>query len=204
MVKLSHSKFGSNANAQFIGILSHCGVPTEVFTTLLQQDLKETLGVVNDYLDNPILLREWVAKIGNLYESRCLGTDYTDTISGEETAQEAKCITYTESSVPTMTHEVVVTLLEAGFLPKTSKFLRDKLRSVLKKACEKVKDKMHVTIAKSVTMMCIADDLGILKENEVSVRFGKPFLDEETGRYVNFIDGDVLVGRVYIILNALT
>jgi hypothetical protein len=45
-------------------------------------------------------------------------------------------------------------------------------------------------------MTCIADDLGILEENEVSIRFGKPLLDEETGRIVPYIVGEVLVARV--------
>jgi hypothetical protein len=67
--------------------------------------------------------------MGKIYEIRCSGTEYNDDVSGEDAMQEPRSITYTESGVPTMVHEVVVTLLEAGFLPKTSKFLRDKLRT---------------------------------------------------------------------------
>jgi hypothetical protein len=55
---------------------------------------------------------------------------------------------------------------------------------------------MHIVVAKSTTMICIADDTGTLEEDEVSIRFGKPFMDEETGRFLNFIQGDVLVARV--------
>jgi len=195
VVKFSTSKFGSTVNAQLIGILSHCGVPTHVFKKLLEQDLQETLGVVNSYLDNPILLRNWVAAMGKIYEIRCSGTEYNDNVSGEDAMQEPRSITYTESGVPTMVHEAVVTLLEAGFLPKTSKFLRDKLKNVLNKTCDKIGDKMHIVVAKSTTMICIADDTGTLEEDEVSIRFGKPFMDEETGRFLNFIQGDVLVAR---------
>jgi hypothetical protein len=137
--------------------------------------------------------------MGRIYQTRCSGTDYTDSTSGEETAQEPRCIVYTESGVPTMPHEVVITLLEAGFLPKSSRFLREKLKMVLTTACAKLKDKMHINVAKSTTMICIADDLGILAEDEVSIRFGKPFVDEETGRYVHSITGDVLVARVNLI-----
>ena len=100
-----------------------------------------------------------------------------------------------------MTHEVCVALLESGFLPKTSRYLREKLKLVLKKACEKISDKMHISIAKSTSLICIADDIGILKENEVSIRFGKPFRDEKTGRNVFYITGDVLVARVRPFVN---
>jgi hypothetical protein len=194
---VSTSKSGNTLNNQFIGILSHCGVPDEVFQSLLEDDLKKTLGLVNDYLDKPILLRDWIAKAGRIYDIRCTGTDYLDT-SGEEAVQEPRCITYNEAGVPTMTHEVCVSLLEAGFFPKSSRILRDKLKHVLIKACEKIgeQNKMHLSLDKSTAMTCIADDLGVLEENQVSIRFGKPFLDEETGRVIPYIDGDVLVARV--------
>ena len=183
-------------NAQLIGILSHCGVPTSSFKVLLEEDLQETLGIVNEYLDNPILLRSWISEAGNIYDMRCSGSEYVDTMSGEDTSQEPRCITYTPAGVPSMLHEVCVGLLEAGFLPKKNKFLREKVKTVIVKACEKLCDKMHISLANSTTMMCIADDLGILEENEVSIRFGKPFRDEDTGRNKYYITGDVLVARV--------
>lgn len=174
----------------------HCGVPTKVFEDLLETDLQKTLGIVNSYLDKPILLRDWIAEIGNIYTIRCSGADFLDSQSGEKNTQEPQCIKYTPDGVPTMIHEACVTMLEAGFLPKTNKKLRDDLKQVLKSACNKICDKMHISLAKSTSMMCIADDLGVLEENEVSIRFGKPFRDEETGRNRYYITGDVLVARV--------
>ena len=180
-----------------IGILSHCGVTTEVFKSLLEKDLKESLGVVNDCLDNPIALRDWVANLGRIYKMRCAGVDeYTDNGTGETKSQEPCCITYNAAGVPTLKEEVCVEMLEAGFLPKTNRHLREKLKVVLTKACEKISEKMHISIAKSTSMICIADDMGVLEENEVSIRFGKPFRDEETGRNRYYIEGDVLVARV--------
>jgi RNA dependent RNA polymerase len=167
----------------------------EVFKELLEQDLQETLGVVNDYLDNPILLRDWIATLGRIYDVRCHGVEYFDS-AGEDTTQEPHSITYDQAGVPTMIQEVCVTLLEAGFLPKTSRFLREKMKQVLINACEKISNKLHISIPKSTTMICVADDLGILEEDEVSIRFGKPFRDEETGRNRYYITGDVLVARV--------
>jgi RNA dependent RNA polymerase len=166
-----------------------------VFELLLEKDLQNTLGVVNAYLDKPVLLRDWIAEIGNIYTFRCSGADYVDGQSGENSNQEPGCINYTPDGVPAMVHEVCVTMLEAGFSPKSNKRLRDSLKQVLKGACNRICDKMHISLAKSTSMMCIADDLGILEENEVSIRFGKPFRDEETGRYRYYIAGDVLVAR---------
>jgi hypothetical protein len=167
-----------------------------VFKELLEQDLQKTLGIVNDYIDNPILLRQWIAEYGKIYSLRCAGADYTDSLSGEELTKEPYSITYGQDRCPTMSHEVCISLLEAGFLPRTSRFLREKLKSVLTKACDKIGEKMHISIAKSTGMICIADDMGILEENEVSIRFGKPIRDEETGRNRYYVSGDVLVARV--------
>lgn len=119
-----------------------------------------------------------------------------DTLSGEDASSEPRRMTYTRAGVPSMVHEVCVALLEAGFMPKQSKFLREKVKNVMVRACEKLEEKMHIGVAKSTTMMCIADDFGILEENEVSIRFGKPFRDTETGRNRCYITGDVLVARV--------
>ena len=152
--------------------------------------------MVNTYLNNPQLLRKWIVSLGRIYEIRCSGIDYTASSSGEDVVQEPNCITYDESGTPTMLHEACVTLLESGFLPKTNSTLRNKLKDVLTKACDKLGEKLHVSIAESTCMMCIADDLGILEENEVSIRFSKPFFDEETGMKKYYLDEDVLVARV--------
>ena len=203
--KTSGSSFGDTINNQLIGILSHCGVETKVFQDLLEQDLRATLGVVNDYLDNPIALRDWIAQLGRIYTRRYSGAeDYTDTQTGDSAHREPRCITYSPAGVPTMLEESAVWLLEAGFLPKTSRILREKLKMVVTRACDKTSEKMHISIAKSTTMMCIADDLGVLEENEVSIRFGKPFRDEETGRNRYYIQGDVLVARVMLSLYSVS
>jgi RNA dependent RNA polymerase len=168
-----------------------------VFKNLLEKDLKESLGVVNECLDKPAALRDWVADLGGIYRIRCFGVDeYTDSGTGETKSKEPRCVAYSSAGVPTMKEEVCVEMLEAGFLPKTNRFLRDKLKFVLMKACEKISEKMHISITKSTSMICIADDLGVLEENEVSIRFGKPFRDKETGRNRYYIEGDVLVARV--------
>jgi len=189
-------KPGGNINTQFIGILSHCGVPTSVFQQLLEDHLENTLGVVNTYLDNPILLRNWIASLANIYDMRCNGSTYNDSNTGEDALQEPYCITYNEAGVPTMLHEAVVSLLESGFLPRTNYFLREKVRWALKNATEKLSDKMHILVSKSATMMCIADDTGVLEENQVSIRFSQPFQDADTGMSCYCITGDVLVARV--------
>ena len=173
-----------------------------MFKDLLERDLQAKLGVVNDYLDNPIALRDWIAQVGRVYAMRFWGAeDYTDTQTGDSARQEPRCIRYSPASAPTMLEEASILLLEAGFLPKTSRILRDKLKTVVMRACDKISEKMHISIAKSTTMICIADDLGILEENEVSIRFGKPFRDEETGRNRYYIQGDVLVARVLPMFN---
>jgi hypothetical protein len=198
-VKWSTFKPASSLNNQLIGILSDRGVPTRVFAELLKVDLDENIGVVNKFLDNPIFLRDWIADKGRIYNIRCLGSEYTETSSGEDAVQEPGCITYDEAGKPTMPHEVCVSMLEAGFIPKENMFLWNTLKHVLIKACDNICDderKLHISVGKSTTLVCIADELDVLEENQVSIRFGNPFLDEETGKSVSYIDGEVLVARV--------
>jgi hypothetical protein len=198
-VKWSTFKPASLLNNQLIGILSDRGVPTQVFADLLKADLDENIGIVNKYLNNPILLRDWIADKGRIYNVRCLGAEYIETSSGEDAVQEPGCISYDGAGKPTMLHEVCVSMLEAGFIPKENRFLWEKIKWVLMKACDNICDdgsKLHISVAKSTTMICIVDELGVLEEDQVSIRFGRPFLDEETGKSIQYIDGEVLVARV--------
>jgi hypothetical protein len=168
-----------------------------VFKDLLEKDLQKCLGVVNDYLEKPVALRDWIADLGGIYRIRYFGmSEYTDSETGQSATQEPRSITCNATGIPTMKEEVCVSMLEAGFLPKTNRYLGQKLKVVLMKACENLSEKMHISISKSTSMMCIADHLGVLEENEVSIRFGKPLRDEETGRNRYYIEGDVLVARV--------
>ena len=178
-------------------------MPTQVFKDLLRQDLEQHLGIVNELLDQPLQLREWVANIGGIYNIRCNGADeYNDSQTGEKNSQEPGCVTYDHQGVPTMKEENCVKLLEAGFLPTSNRYLHEKLKLVIQKACDKVSEKLHIEISKSCTLICVADHLGVLEEDEVSIRFGEPFLDEETGRHSFYIQGDVLIARVVSVLTS--
>ena len=60
---------------------------------------------------------------------------------------------------------------------------------------EKLKEKMHICIPLSTNLFCIADPTDTLKEGEVSLQFSRGIEDPRTGRYCDFVEGDILVAR---------
>ena len=103
---------------------------------------------------------------------------------------------YTKAGVPSTLHEVCISLLEAGFLARQSEYLRKKLQIVLDLKWKTSKGKMLIPVQQSTRMLCIADELGVLGEDEVSIRFAKPFIDRTSGRNIYFLQGNVLIARV--------
>ena len=173
---------------------------TETFSELLEESVQELVTIVKAGLDDPIYLREWVADAGRVYDVRCSSKNYTN----DEDMKDSGQVTYTRAGCPSRLHEIALYLLEAGFSPKQNLFLRNKIEQVVKLVFKAIDGKLHVPIINCTKMMCISDDFGVLNENEVSIRFGSPFVNEKTGRKTHFIEGDVLVARVTGNLSDLT
>jgi hypothetical protein len=69
------------------------------------------------------------------------------------------------------------------------------IRKMISQYCEDLKEKLHIRIPHSTTLLCVADPTGTLREGEVSLRFSNGFLDPKTLRRNPVIVGDILVAR---------
>ena len=70
------------------------------------------------------------------------------------------------------------------------------LRLVIDGFWGKLREKLHIRIPQSTSIYCVADPTGTLKPGEVSLHFSRGIEDKRTGRWRNFIEGDILVARV--------
>jgi len=71
----------------------------------------------------------------------------------------------------------------------------DHVRVMIDRYCEDLKEKLHIRVPHSTTLLCVADPTGTLREGEVSLRFSNGFLDPKTLRRNQVITGDILVAR---------
>lgn len=89
LVKNSVCIYPSNLNTQFIQTLSSNGVPTQVFIEILKEYIHRLAEIVTEN-QNVKVLRDWVAKCGNIMGGRWEGEDcaerglWNDIASGED------------------------------------------------------------------------------------------------------------------------
>lgn len=77
LVKNSICVYPSNLNTQFIQSLSAGGVPTEVFIEILKEYIHRLADIVTEN-QNVKILRDWVAKTGNIMNSRWESEENTE------------------------------------------------------------------------------------------------------------------------------
>ena len=75
--------------------------------------------------------------------------------------------------------------------------LYQKLRAVLRTAIDNFVKRYKIPIPSSLSALIIPDPLQKpeLKENEIFFRFSTPMVDPITGKAIDILEGDVLVGR---------
>lgn len=163
-------------NRQFLSILDDRGVPRDVLKQILLTDNKIFHQELFDAIDNPLLLRDWVA--ANKLSSR--GLDEINYSGG----------------LPDATDEQIILLLESGFSPRDTPILHERLQGFLKRNIDRYLNKMQIRVPLSAFLFCIADPFGCLEPNEIHVGFSERWNDLENNFSENELNGvEVLVGR---------
>jgi hypothetical protein len=163
-------------NKQFLSILDNRGVPRDVLKQMLLNDNKIFHQELFDVLNNPLLLRDWVA--ANKLSSRSL--DEIRYLGGWPEASD----------------EQIVLLLESGFSPRDTPILHERLQGFLKRHIDRYLNKMQIRVPLSAFLFCIADPFGCLEPNEIHVGFSERWNDLENNFSENELNGvEVLVGR---------
>ncbi|KAH9176853.1 RNA dependent RNA polymerase-domain-containing protein [Lactarius sanguifluus] len=92
-------------------------------------------------------------------------------------------------------HQTVLELIQAGFNPKSSRYLYEKMREVLKQAMELFLKKYHIEVPQSAEAFVVPDPLGVLEEGQIQFKSSQELKDPLTETNVCCIRGPVLVSR---------
>ncbi|KAJ7760095.1 RNA dependent RNA polymerase-domain-containing protein [Mycena maculata] len=204
---------------QSILCLSSNGIPDDVFVELLQKGLEEIVKPLLAWDGQRAMVALWrsINNSGNVSgsrtqriagsRSRVLGfrDRDRDEVVDEEEAADIDIDTLAASSRsgrdigggPLGLHEKALELIQAGFHPRTSVYLNDKMRYIIKTEIQAVVDKYKISLPESTASdaFVIPDPLGILKENEIYYRTSNPMKNPMTQTFFQVLTGDVILGR---------
>ncbi|KAK0234147.1 RNA dependent RNA polymerase-domain-containing protein [Armillaria fumosa] len=101
------------------------------------------------------------------------------------------------SGAPLSVYEVALDLIQAGFSPSKSHFLREKMRYVIETSIKSAIEGFHVSLpeGKSAEAFVIPDPTGLLSPRDIFYYSSKAIEDKETNKEFNILEGDVLIGR---------
>ncbi|KAG6883508.1 hypothetical protein C0993_005764 [Termitomyces sp. T159_Od127] len=81
------------------------------------------------------------------------------------------------SGVPPTLSEYVMELLQAGFHPKDSTLLKEKIRNLVKNRIQSIVEEFSIPLPESLNAFIVPDPLGVLKEGEVYYRSSVPIVN---------------------------
>ncbi|KAG6878032.1 hypothetical protein C0993_000572 [Termitomyces sp. T159_Od127] len=99
------------------------------------------------------------------------------------------------NGAPLTLSEYVMELLQAGFHPRDSSLLKEKIRYLVETTIKSIVDKFSIPLPESLNAFIVPDPLGVLKEGEVYYRSSVPIINSETQDVFNVLTGNVLLGR---------
>lgn len=201
--------FPSRLNKQLIVNLAENGVNTRVFEELLREGLGEIFASVTRWDGAGAMPLLWtnVNSLGGVSRSRlqkvarglarAIGLakrfdmdrqDADDDDGDDDDGPDA------EAEFKTL-HQTVLELIQAGFNPKSSRYLYEKMREVLKQAMELFLKKYHIEVPQSAEAFVVPDPLGVLEEGQIQFKSSQELKDPLTETNVCCIRGPVLVSR---------
>ncbi|MCJ1438921.1 hypothetical protein MMC27_008311 [Xylographa pallens] len=166
-------------NYQLMPILLERGVKGKVFEKLLENDLTEKVTVLESAMNSGLLLRKWNQENNSTSMERF----------------RSPTLEF-QGGLPALPSDTINWLVEHGFEPKSCGFLKDFCYRAIKTYCERLRDRMKISIGRSTYAYMIADPLAVLEEGEVHLGFSGAFRDEKSGFNGTFLHKmDVLVAR---------
>ncbi|KAI0307660.1 RNA dependent RNA polymerase-domain-containing protein [Multifurca ochricompacta] len=92
-------------------------------------------------------------------------------------------------------HQTVLELIQSGFNPRSSAYLHEEMRSLVKQAMDGYLKKYHLEVPQSAEAFIVPDPFGVLEEGQVHFRSSQELKDPLTETNVYSILGPVLVSR---------
>ncbi|KAJ7469578.1 RNA dependent RNA polymerase-domain-containing protein [Mycena latifolia] len=200
---------------QSILCLSSNGIPDDVLVRLLVDGLEQTVKPLLDWGTGamPTLWRA-VGNAGSVSasrlqriagsKSRVLGFRKRDSEKLDEEPDTTAMDIDSSASVrsgrdngggPLSLHESAMELIQAGFNPKTSAYLNEKMRFIIRTEIKSIVDKYRISLPESTASdaFVIPDPFGILRKNEIYYRSSKPMKNPATQTLFHTLVGPVIV-----------
>ncbi|KAK0479679.1 RNA dependent RNA polymerase-domain-containing protein [Armillaria novae-zelandiae] len=220
VVCVGYPSSSSMLSSQSILNLSFNGVPDAVLVELLKQGLARTVDplIEKEGRFSDVSLWTAVNQAGGVSSARIqrlagglarvLGytrREWHNPIVYDDKRDDDKKVPddgIEEQSLPNFTaplsiYEVALNLIQAGFTPSKSHFLREKMRYVIETSIKCAIEGFRVSLpeGKSAEAFVIPDPTGLLRPREIFYYSSKTIQDEETNKEFNILEGDVLIGR---------
>lgn len=205
----SFSKKLSSAslNFQLIPILLNRGVPENTFKDLLQADLKDRVGQLEDAMTSGLALRKWNQDTNPIMSERSVSGGI-EMLGGLPASTPEKInwfveVRYTVPYLPLPPSSCLylLTIWQHGFEPKECLYLTRLLFKAIQEYCLKLENRLNIGIGRSTSALIIADPLAILEEGEIHLGFSTTFRDPRSHwEEVMLHDIDVLVARLPAVL----
>lgn len=174
-LKHSRSPVQSELHISFIPILIDRGVPCDVVTSLITEQLDAERKELLQILPTEQRLYNWIHQEGP-----------------NSTSEIPRWHAGMHKSLP----DRIKHLIESGFNPKEEPFLADCIYRFIKQRQIWREAKFRVPLSKSTFVFGVADPLGVLEPGQVHMEFSTPFIDEATGSRFRSLDSiDALVSR---------
>lgn len=163
--KWSQEPKPASLNQQFIPLLEAQAIDPKLMRSTianhLRRGLEDSLEELKNAMFDPVDLRLW------LQQARGSSSDTTTSLHDDQ-------VPYL-GGLPRRTEDVIATLVDSGFGPRTCKYLQSLCLSLGKQQAEALKKKMSIQVPCSTYLFMVVDFSSTLAENEVHVSFSSKF-----------------------------
>jgi hypothetical protein len=182
VLKCSSQLRSADLNTQFLDLLmaqaKDPAIMKSAIQKLFQDGLAQRLAELQVALEDPPSFRQWI---------RNNNSNTTERL-------KAGAVPF-RAGLPITREERLNVMLDAGFDPRLSSFVKEMTKDVFKYKCEDMKERLNITVGQSTYAYMVPDFWGVLEPNEVYLDFSS-FVDEISGFSGEVLNGkDILVAR---------
>ncbi|KAF5390021.1 hypothetical protein D9757_003814 [Collybiopsis confluens] len=212
LLRFARTKTPAKLSEETIKNLHHNGVPASVFIALLERQLRTIVDALTAWEGPDAMARLWKAvesaeNVISARKARELTTDsrargHGDQDEDEEEDDEIDHDTNSKawwrdpvSGCPSSLAETVMELLDSGFTPLNSPYLRAKLEKVIRSKVKIATGKLSYVVPMSATAFVVPDPYGVLGADQIHFKSSRREFLNDDGTKTDIILGGVLMTR---------
>ncbi|KAF9068844.1 RNA dependent RNA polymerase-domain-containing protein [Rhodocollybia butyracea] len=212
ILRFSRTKTPGKLSEETIKNLHHNGVHSSVFEELMKAQFRETFEALTAWEGPDAIPRLWkaVEAAGGVISARKARQSATDSrIRGlryhndddeddDGLMQESESKAWWRdptSGCPSSLEETILELLDSGFTPSNSPYLRNKLKNAITTKINSAAKKYNFVLPQSATAFVVPDPYGVLEFDEIHFKNSRRDFLTNDGMQTDIILGEVLITR---------